>query len=51
MLVMGAKGWVTLSGEIDLECQRKFAERAVRHLMGVAGVSDEMTLAGGVDQG
>lgn len=38
------KGWVTLSGEMDWDYQRKAAERVVRMLMGVVGVSSAMTL-------
>lgn len=33
-------GWVTLSGEVNWEYQRKAAVDAVRYLMGVKGVSD-----------
>ena len=42
--VMVEDGWITLSGEVDLEYQRKAATDAVRHLMGVTGVSDQITL-------
>jgi osmotically-inducible protein OsmY len=38
------KGWITLSGELDWEYQRHAAERAVRALIGVVGVSNQMTL-------
>ena len=34
------KGWVTLSGEVEWDYQRKAAERAVRDLFGVVGVTD-----------
>jgi len=37
-------GWVTLSGEVDWDYQRQSASRAVRYLMGVTGVSDQITL-------
>jgi osmotically-inducible protein OsmY len=40
--VMVEKGWVTLNGEVDWEYQRKFAVRAIRHLLGVTGVSDQI---------
>jgi osmotically-inducible protein OsmY len=33
-------GWVTLSGEVNWEYQRKAAVDAIRYLMGVKGVSD-----------
>jgi osmotically-inducible protein OsmY len=33
-------GWITLDGEVDWEYQRKAAEKAVRNLMGVTGVSN-----------
>ena len=42
--VMVENGWVTLRGELDCEFQREVADRAVRHLMGVTGVNDLMTL-------
>ena len=35
-----SKGWVTLKGEVDWQYQRQDAERAVRHLVGVRGVSN-----------
>jgi osmotically-inducible protein OsmY len=38
------KGWVTLSGEVDWEYQRQNAEKAVRPLTGVVGVSNAITL-------
>ena len=37
-------GWVTLRGEVDWDYQRRAAEGAVRPLMGVVGVSNEITL-------
>ena len=37
-------GWVTLSGEVHWEYQRKVAARAIRHLLGVTGVSDQITV-------
>lgn len=39
-----SNGLVTLSGEVDWEYQRKRAEKAVRHLRGVMGVSNQITL-------
>jgi osmotically-inducible protein OsmY len=42
--VMVEKGWVTLTGEVDWEYQRKAAEYAIRYLLGVTGVSDQITI-------
>lgn len=38
------KGWVTLTGEVEWEYQRRAAERAVRRLSGVRGVSNQISL-------
>jgi osmotically-inducible protein OsmY len=40
--VMVEGGWITLSGELDWDYQRRIAVKAVRHLMGVTGVSDNV---------
>ena len=40
-------GWVTLQGEVEWEYQRHGAEKAIRPLMGVVGISNEITLRGG----
>lgn len=37
---MVEKGWLTLMGDVEWEFQRSAAERAVRDLMGVTGVSN-----------
>jgi len=37
-------GWVTLSGDVDWNYQRAVAEKTVRHLTGVVGVSNRITL-------
>jgi osmotically-inducible protein OsmY len=37
-------GWVTLTGEVDWDYQRASAEKTVRPLIGVLGVSNEVTL-------
>ncbi|MEJ8815979.1 BON domain-containing protein [Variovorax ureilyticus] len=37
-------GWITLHGEVDWEYQRRAAERAVRTLMGVTGVTNEIRI-------
>ncbi len=46
--VMVESGWVTLSGEVDYEYQRELASSAVRHLMGVTGVSNQTTVKAGL---
>lgn len=38
------KGWVTLEGDVDWYYQKEAAERAVRYLTGVKGVSNLITL-------
>jgi len=38
------KGWVTLSGEVEWDFQRQAAAHAVRHLTGVRGLSNQLTL-------
>ena len=40
-----AKGWITLEGEVEWYSQKESAERAVRHLTGVHGVFNRITLA------
>jgi osmotically-inducible protein OsmY len=35
-----SKGWVTLEGQVEWQYQRDSAERAVRNLIGVKGVSN-----------
>lgn len=42
--VMVEKGWITLSGQLDYEYERQLAHSNVRHLMGVTGVSNQITL-------
>ena len=37
-------GWVTLRGEVDWDFQRRTVEKAIRPLMGVVGISNEITL-------
>ena len=39
-----SKGWVTLKGEVEWEFQRRSAERAVRRLSGVRGVTNIITV-------
>ena len=38
------KGWVTLTGEVDWEYQRSSAEKAVRPLTGVVGVTNGVSI-------
>jgi len=38
------KGWVMLNGEVDWEYQRRSAEKAIRPLTGVIGLSNAVTL-------
>ena len=38
------KGWITLSGEVDWYYQKNAAEDAVRHMVGVWGVTNKITL-------
>lgn len=40
--VMVEKGWVTLSGEVDWDYQRKYATKAVRPLTGIVGVTNSV---------
>jgi osmotically-inducible protein OsmY len=39
-----SRGWVTLSGEVEWEYQRREAERAVRRLSGVRGVTNQIAV-------
>jgi osmotically-inducible protein OsmY len=39
-----SKGWVTLQGEVEWEHQKHAAERVVRHLSGVRGVTNLITV-------
>ena len=42
--VMVENGWITLSGQVDWEYQRRAAADAVRYLLGVMGVSDDIAI-------
>lgn len=42
--IMVENGWVTLTGAVDWAYQREFATGAVRYLLGVTGLSDQITL-------
>lgn len=46
--VIVQNGWVTLTGEVDAPFQRGAAERTVRHLAGVLGVSNSLIVRQGV---
>jgi osmotically-inducible protein OsmY len=37
-------GWVTLEGQVDLWCQIQEAERMVRHITGVIGISNKISV-------
>lgn len=37
-------GWITLSGEVEWQYQKQTASEAIRHLMGVTGVSNQITI-------
>ncbi len=39
-----SKGWVTLEGEVDWHYQKEATEEAVRHLLGVRGVLNQITI-------
>lgn len=39
-----SKGWVTLEGEVDWQFQKNAAEHAIRHLSGVIGISNLITV-------
>jgi osmotically-inducible protein OsmY len=39
-----SRGWVTLAGQVEWDFQRRAAERAVRRLAGVRGVSNLITV-------
>lgn len=39
-----SKGWITLEGEIDWRYQREAAQEAVRHLLGVRGVINNLVV-------
>ena len=40
-------GWVTLQGDVEWDYQRRSVEKAVRPMMGVVGISNEITLRAG----
>ena len=42
--VMVQNGWITLSGDVDWFYQKVFAEDAVRHMIGISGVTNRITI-------
>ena len=42
--IMVESGWITLSGRVEWEYQRQAATNAVRHLLGVKGLNDEIAI-------
>jgi osmotically-inducible protein OsmY len=40
-----SNGWVTLKGKVDWEYQRTAADKTVRHLAGVCGVTNAIEIA------
>lgn len=44
VLIHVEKGWITISGEVSWDYQRKAAERVVRELVGVVGVTNLIRL-------
>jgi osmotically-inducible protein OsmY len=42
--VVVANGWVTMSGEVDWQYQKDAAVRAVRHLIGVRGLTNNISV-------
>lgn len=42
--VVVENGWISLTGELDWEYQRAAAERSVRGLLGVVGISNQIVL-------
>jgi len=49
--VVVERGWVTLSGQVRWEFERRGAAAAARYLMGVTGVSDQITIKQNVSPG
>lgn len=43
------KGWLTLTGEVNFHFQKETAEREVRNLIGITGVSNQITVKTYVD--
>ena len=45
------KGWITLQGELEWDYQRRSVDRAIRPLMGVVGVSNDIAIKPKVTSG
>ena len=43
------KGWITLAGQVGWHFQKDAAENDIRHLMGVVGLSNQITIKPSVD--
>jgi osmotically-inducible protein OsmY len=46
-----SKGWVTLEGTVDWEFQKNAAEKAVRKLTGIRGISNLVEVKARVSKG
>jgi osmotically-inducible protein OsmY len=44
VVVKADNGWITLTGEVDWHFQKDAAEQDIRHLMGVVGLSNQITI-------
>jgi osmotically-inducible protein OsmY len=42
--VMVQNGWITLNGDVDWWFQKVYAEDAVRHMIGISGVTNRITI-------
>lgn len=49
VMIRVEKGWLTLTGQVEWHFQKEAAEREVRHLMGVTGVTNQITIKPRVD--
>lgn len=49
--VMVEKGWITLSGNVDWQYQRRATESGIRYLIGVTGVSNQIVVKPAVSLG
>jgi osmotically-inducible protein OsmY len=47
--VTAEKGWITLTGQVSWHFQKEAAENDIRHLMGVVGLSNQVTIKPSVD--
>jgi osmotically-inducible protein OsmY len=46
-----SQGWVTLKGEVDYGFQKLEAERAIRHLAGIRGISNQLVVKSRLEPG